>query len=120
MAKHNDKGKDGELIARRYLEQHDYEILETNWRQGHLEADIIAYHDHHIVFVEVKTRQSGDYGDPEEFVDRKKRQAYIKLANAYLLKKDRSEEARFDIIAIVMGEGGVKVNHLVDAYNTVG
>ena len=57
MAKHNELGKEGEVIARRYLEQQDYEILETNWRIGHLEADIIAYHDHHIVWLPGRIRR---------------------------------------------------------------
>lgn len=119
MAKHNELGKEGETIARRYLEQQDYEILETNWRVGHLEADIIAYHDRRIVFVEVKTRTSDQYGAPEEFVDRKKRQAYIRLANAYILRNDRPEEARFDIVSVIFGEGEPQVEHLVNAYTTV-
>ena len=120
MAKHNSLGQEGETIARRYLEQHGYEILETNWRIGHLEADIIAYHDHHIVFIEVKTRTSTDYGDPDEFVDQKKRQSYIRLANAYILEHDRNEEARFDIISVVIDTTGTQINHLIDAYSTVG
>ena len=77
MAKHNNIGKDGETIARRYLEQKDYLILETNWRKGHLEADIIAYKDNQIIFVEVKTRSTDIFGAPEEFVDLKKQKAYM-------------------------------------------
>ncbi len=120
MAKHNELGKDGEVIARRYLEQQDYEILETNWRLGHLEADIIAYHNHHIVFVEVKTRTSDAYGSPEEFVDRNKRRAYIRLANAYMLQNNRVEEARFDIVSVLFKDGKAEVDHMVNAYTTVG
>ena len=120
MAKHNEKGKEGEIIARRYLEQHDYEILETNWRFGHLEADIIAFHDNHIVFVEVKTRRSEEYGEPEDFVDWKKRRAYIKLANAYITQKNREEEARFDIVSVLTDGSDVKVKHLINAYTTIG
>ncbi len=119
MAEHNESGKDGEVMARRYLEQNDYEILETNWRLGHLEADIIAYHDHKIVFVEVKTRSHTDYGDPEDFVDRKKQKAYIKIANAYILQHDRDEEARFDIIAISFQDGTPIIRHLVNAFTTI-
>lgn len=107
-------------MARRYLEQHDYEILETNWRMGHLEADIVAYKDHRIVFVEVKTRTTNEYGDPESFVDRKKQKAYIRLANAYIVQHERSEEARFDIISVIANKDGVTIKHLPDAYSTVG
>jgi len=120
MAKNNDRGSEGEAAARRYLEEHEYLILETNWRVGHLEADIIAYKDNRIVFVEVKTRSSEEFGNPESFVDRKKQLAYIRLANAYILQKNRSEEARFDIISVLVDKEGYKVKHLVDAFSTVG
>lgn len=120
MATHNDKGKEGERIARQYLSDHGYLILESNWRFGHLEADIIAYKDNLVVFVEVKTRSTDWYGAPEEFVDLKKRQAYIRLANAYIVQKNRPEEVRFDIIAVVTGHDDPKINHIVGAYTTVG
>ena len=120
MAKHNNLGKEGEVYARQYLEQHDYLILETNWRIGRMEADIIAYKDNHIVFVEVKTRTSEDYGEPESFVDTKKQQSYIRIANAYILKKNRPEEARFDIVSVVINNDGIKINHFINAYTTIG
>ncbi len=119
MAKHNNLGAEGETIARRYLEDNDYLILETNWRMGHLEADIIAYKDNRLVFVEVKTRTTDSYGSPDVFVDAKKRRAYIKLANAYILKKNRQEEARFDIISVVLDKETPKVTHFEEAYTTI-
>lgn len=120
MAIHNITGKEGEELARRYLEANDYLILETNWRIGHLEADIIAYKDNRIVFVEVKTRSSDIYGSPEEFVDYKKRKAYISLANAYIIQKKRMEEARFDIISVLMKNGKPQISHIINAFTTVG
>lgn len=120
MAKHNDIGKIGETLARQYLEKQEYLILETNWHIGKLEADIIAYKDNLIVFVEVKTRTSVEYGEPEEFVKSKKRQLYIRLANAYILKNNRTEEARFDIISVIINGQDYKIKHLVNAYTTVG
>lgn len=120
MEKTKDKGDEGEAIARQYLEKHDYEILETNWRVGHLEADIIAYYDHKVIFVEVKTRKSDDYGDPESFVDRQKQRSYIRLANAFMVKHNRDEEVRFDIITVMINKEGIKVNHIPEAFTTVG
>lgn len=120
MAEHNDLGKIGETLARQYLEQQEYLILETNWRIGKLEADIIAYKDNLIVFVEVKTRTSEDFGEPEDFVGIQKRRSYIKLANAYVLRNKRTEEARFDIISIVIKGQESQIKHLVNAYTTVG
>lgn len=120
MAQHNITGKEGEIFARKYLEQSGYLILETNWRVGKLEADIIAYKDNLIVFVEVKTRSSTDYGTPEEFVDLKKRKAYIHLANAYVVRHQRQEEVRFDIISVLIKDGHPELKHLRNAFTTVG
>lgn len=120
MAEHNDTGQFGEVKARQYLEEHDYAILETNYRLGKLEADIIAYTEGVIVFAEVKTRQTVDYGNPEDFVDRNKQRAYIKLANHYILEHQRNEEVRFDIISIVTGDNEIQVEHIVDAFSAVG
>lgn len=120
MAEHNNLGALGETIARQYLEKNDYLILETNWRVGKLEADIIAYKDDCIVFIEVKTRTSDCYGDPENFVDRKKQKAYIRLANAYILRNNRTEEARFDIISIIINGSEPQVKHIVGAFTTIG
>lgn len=119
MADHNDTGQFGEMRARQYLEEHDYAILETNYRLGRLEADIIAYTEGVIVFVEVKTRSSVDHGNPEDFVDRNKQRAYIKLANHYVLEHQRIEEVRFDIISVITGDNGIQVEHIADAFSAV-
>lgn len=120
MAESKDFGNDGETIARRYLEKNGYEILDTNWRVGHLEADIIAYKDERIIFVEVKTRKDDSHGTPDQFVDRSKQRAYIKIANAYMIQNNRNEEARFDIISVIINEQGTDIVHLREAYTTIG
>lgn|SRR5574344_1659045 len=120
MAVHNNMGQIGEQMALRYLEQQGYEILETNWRAGHLEADIIAYKDKTVVFVEVKSRKNDTFGSPETFVDRKKQQSYIRLANAYMLQHHRTEEARFDIITVILNASGCDIQHFPRAYSAIG
>ena len=116
MAEHNDTGMQGEALARRHLEEQGFAIMETNWRRGKYEVDIIAYREGLIVFAEVKTRNSTDYGNPEEFVDRKKQKAYIRLADAYVTKHRREEEVRFDIISVVMGPDGYRIEHMENAF----
>lgn len=120
MAVHNEMGKIGEQMARRHMEQLGFEILETNWRVGHLEADIIAQKDGMIVFVEVKTRANEVFGEPEDFVDRRKQRAYIRLADTYVQQHNLLEEVRFDIISVVINASGCQINHLPNAYTTIG
>lgn len=119
MAQHNDTGKVGEELARQFLVENGYAILETNWRLGKLEADIIAYKEGVVVFVEVKTRSSLDYGEPVEFVSRSKQRGYVKMANVYMSVRDRDEEARFDIIGVDTTGGGYRINHFPDAFRAL-
>lgn len=118
MGKSNQLGSEGEALARRHLDQEGYLILENNWHFHHLEVDIIAFKDDHVVFVEVKTRTTDDFGEPESFVDWKKRRAYVRAANAYMLEHNRNEEARFDIISIVINQNGTTLSHLENAFTT--
>jgi len=120
MAQHNDTGKIGENLAQKHLTEQGFAILETNYRKGRYEADIIAYKEGLIVFAEVKTRSNLDFGDPEEFVDRKKQRAYIRMANNYVIEHNRDEEVRFDIIAVAINANGYQINHIEDAFNAIG
>ena len=119
MAWNNDIGKVGEQLAQKHLRDNGYAILETNWRLGKREADIIAYREGLVVFVEVKTRSSSLFGEPQEFVDYNKQRSYVKMANAYVLQRSRSEEVRFDIIAIEVGATGFNLNHIENAFNAM-
>ena len=119
MAQHNNLGRQGETLAAQYLVDHGYSILDTNYRYGKLEVDIIAYGETDIVFVEVKTRSTDTFGEPETFVDKKKQRAYVKAANHYILTKQRRESVRFDIIGIVTTADGTQINHIKNAFNVI-
>lgn len=100
MAKHLKYGKKGEEIAHSYLLGLNYQIIAVNWRYKHLEVDIIAKDGDTLVFVEVKTRSTTDYGYPASFVDTKKQRHLINAAEAYLELSAYEGEIRFDIVAI--------------------
>ena len=55
-------GNKGELLARNYLEDKGYTILDHNWRNQHLELDIVAQKDGKLVVVEVKTGKGFEFG----------------------------------------------------------
>ena len=117
MAEHIDSGKKGEELAVEYLQQQGYTILHCNWRDKHLELDIIAQWKDLIVFVEVKTRKSNFFGEPEEWVDRTKQKNVIQAANAFLTKQQLDNEARFDIISVIYNSSKSVVNHITDAFS---
>lgn len=106
-------GRVGENCAVKYLKGLGYEILETNFTTTFGEIDIVAKDGDYIVFVEVKTRSSIDYGMPSEAVNSKKREKYRNLANAYLIKTNKTEEnCRFDVIEVIKR----KINHIINAF----
>ena len=116
MAQHNDLGKLGEEIARKYLEDKGYSILETNWQYSHAEIDIIALKDDILAVVEVKTRSSDHYGKPETFVSKRKIKLLVSAVNSYIKQKNLDVEIRFDIISIIKNRYVEQIEHLEDAF----
>lgn len=117
MAQHNETGKQGEESAARFLSEKGYTIICCNWRFGKGEIDIVSKKGDTMVFVEVKTRASNDFGEPETFVTRKKQRQIIRTADAYLRLKNIELESRFDVISVINGKGNVEIQHMEDAFN---
>ena len=91
----------GERAAKAYLEAKGYKILYENYATPLGEIDLIAREGETLVFVEVKTRSSEEYGPPTVSVTRGKRQQIIKTAELYLLKARLKDVAcRFDVVAV--------------------
>ena len=116
MATHNDLGRLGESLAVGYLLENNYVILERNWRFHKAEIDIIAKKDAQIIIVEVKTRNSNFFGDPQSFVSPEKIKLLLKAANHYLVSNNIALEARFDILAIIKNKSTQEITHFKDAF----
>ncbi len=116
MADIHQTGKKGEILAMAHLRENGYEILESNWRSNHQEIDIIAKKNRILVVVEVKTRSSSRYGEPESFVSKAKQKHLIKAANHYLFQNHLNMEVRFDIISIVVTQEGPRITHIENAF----
>ena len=119
MAEHNLLGDEGEKIAIQYLKSKNYLIHHSNWRMGQLEVDIIADNGEEVVFVEVKTRSSDEFGAPEESVDEQKEKDLITVADVYLERLNIEVPVRFDIIAIVLNEDSSCLTHYEDAFSGI-
>jgi putative endonuclease len=116
MAQHNQLGKQGELIARKMLEEKGWKILETNWRHDKDEIDIIAMDGDELVIVEVKTRSTDYYGHPEDAVDYRKEAFLIRATEAYLEEKNLDCDSRFDIVSIILKDNVPEIYHIKDAF----
>lgn len=114
---HLSTGQLGEKMAVDYLRDKGYEILNTNWRYQHKEIDIIARtRQNELVIVEVKTRNSTRYGDPEEAVDIKKQEFLIEATDAYIEEQNLDMDVRYDIIAIAFKSGKKVIKHIQEAF----
>jgi len=109
-------GKLGEDKAASYLIEGGYEIVARNHRYKKSEVDLICQKDGLLVFVEVKTRSSREFGEPETFVSHSQQKAIIKAAEAYMLEIEWPGDLRFDIIAIVKNRDTEELMHLKDAF----
>ena len=117
MATHNDLGKQGEGLAAQFLTKNGYEILDENWVHGKAEIDLIAYINKQIIFVEVKTRTSVNFGRPEDFVSEAKQKQMELAANEYIEIMNHQGEVRFDIISVLFDkQNNYTINHIQDAF----
>lgn len=94
-------GKQSEALAVRHLKRNGYKIIDRNYSSQFGEIDIIAKEKATIVFVEVKARNSSQYGSAKWAVTRFK-QRKISLTALYYLKetKQTNTKARFDVVTI--------------------
>lgn len=117
MAQHNELGKIGEQLAADYLKREGYTIIKRNFFYDKAEIDIIAQKEADtLVIVEVKTRNSAFFGDPQEFVTKGKIKNLVKAANEYVVLNNLDVEVRFDIIAVLKNKNQEKIEHFKNAF----
>lgn len=112
--RHQQLGKIGEDFASAFLQNKGYSILQRNFKARYGEIDIIAIYQEILIFVEVKTRTSIQFGTPEEAVTSKKLQEIIKTSEYYLLLHPFSSVMRIDVISLLLNAKGEveKCTHL--------
>jgi putative endonuclease len=115
-------GKQGEDLAAQLLLEKGFRIVERNYRAGRVELDIIAWaHDRLLVFVEVKTRASENFGGPLDAVDAKKQARMARAAAWYMDSIGYDWEIRFDIVAILLKDDKLQeIRHVEDAFFPTG
>lgn len=100
-------GIEGENLACLELESRGYAILARRYRTGAGELDIVAMDGATMVFVEVKTRSSAEYGTPREAVGRRKQRKVWLMACDYVMRVGwRDRPCRFDVVEVQMVQGG--------------
>jgi putative endonuclease len=117
MAEHIELGKKGEEAACEFLTELGYTILERNWKNKFEEIDIIARDGEMLVIVEVKTRSTLSFGNPELSVGLRKQRLLVNAAEAYIVRHNSNLETRFDILSVIMLPYGPKVTHIPRAFS---
>ena len=99
--RHIQLGHEGESVAVGFLKKNGYKILERNYQNKLGEIDIVAKDKGTLVFVEVKTRRSDQFGHPKWAVTPRK-QRKISMVALYYLKENRqrNRKARFDVVTV--------------------
>ena len=111
-------GAQAELGACRLLKKQELNVIQQNYRCRFGEIDIIAKSDQHLIFVEVRYRQSSSFGSAAETVTFKKQQRIILTARHFLSRGDYAElPCRFDVIEVSSDKDGkLQFNWLVNAF----
>jgi putative endonuclease len=97
-------GRRGEDIAHRRLQREGMTVVARNYRtpSGSGEIDLVAWDRDTLVFVEVKSRTSAEYGPPDRAIDPEKLRKVVRAAQDYTRRTGASwEKVRFDVITVV-------------------
>lgn len=99
---HNKKTGDlGEKLALEFLKKSGYKILERNYRIRGGEIDLICKDNDYLVFVEVKTRFTHEFGLPSESITHYKIKALLKTALFYIQKVNWGDKGyRIDLVTV--------------------
>jgi putative endonuclease len=109
------KGYEYEEIAKKYLLNNNYEIIEENFISKFGEIDIIANKDGRLHFIEVKGRINNNHGYPREAVTYTKQKRLISTAKYYFMLKGKDDYfCQFDVIEIIFTEK--TINHIKNAF----
>jgi len=112
-------GKLGEKLAQKFLKKRGYRIRETNFHCRGGEIDIVAQQKDYLVFVEVRTKSSLDFGTPEESITQSKKEKLIALALAYINAHQNLPPLwRIDVVAVEVDQKG-KVNRIELIQNAI-
>jgi putative endonuclease len=111
-------GRLGEDLAHRFLRSHGCTVVARNYRtpSGSGEIDLVAWHGETLVFIEVKTRATAEFGEPERAVDQEKERRLQRAARDYARRAGIEwGSTRFDILSVVLGNPA-RIDWIRDAF----
>jgi putative endonuclease len=113
-------GRLGEAIAAEHLTRAGYQIIERNFRCPLGEIDIVARDRETLVFVEVRSRRTDNFGSPLESIGFAKQKKLSLVAAFYLSRHGLYEiKARFDVVAVKLRPPHPEVELVRDAFDLI-
>ncbi len=112
-------GSYGEDIACDYLKKKEYHIIDRNFSNRLGEVDIICTFNDILIFLEIKSRYTTNYGFPIEAVTYSKQKKIIKLSKSYIQYKNLYNlNIRYDVITILFNSinNSYELSHYIDAF----
>jgi len=109
-------GVKGENLAAEFLVRKGFEVVARNFRFNRGEIDLIIKRNDWIVFVEVKTRTSTEFAEPEDYVTDFKARKIYEAAEEYIFRNDWQGHVRFDIVSVKLSDKP-EITHFEDAIN---
>lgn len=116
MTVKQERGLLGEKLAQKFVAEIGLKVLQTNWRCGHLELDIIAEKDDQLHVIEVKTQMGSTAGYPEENVDKRKMMNLIRAAEIFMQTERRWKRLQIDVLAITLHDDEAEYFYIEDVY----
>ena len=116
--KRRDTGILGEKLAKDFLQRKGYRVLETNYRCPEGEIDIIARHKGFLVFIEVRTKTSTEFGSPEESITKAKIRRLVAATSYYHQTHGNLPPFwRIDVVAVELNRKGkpLRIEHIKNA-----
>jgi len=110
-------GRKAEALAVEHLRKQGLRIEERNFRCRLGEIDLVARDGATLVFVEVRSRTTVQFGFPQESVGHRKQQRLRRIAQVYL--QGRGEAAvRFDVVSVRFDRQGnlERIEHIAHAF----
>ncbi len=105
--KRRETGILGEKLAKDFLKKRGYRILEANYRCPNGEIDIVAKHKDFLVFAEVRTKTSLEFGSPEESITPAKKERMKSAAVHYQQTHNNLPLLwRIDVVAVELNQKG--------------
>ena len=103
----------GEAIAKKYLEDKGYKIIEQNYRSKFAEIDLVVKQGKELVFVEVRTKRGEMFGTPEDSLNKRKLRKLWLNARAYVGRIGWQGAYRIDAVCIVLKPDNTpeRINH---------